>query len=132
LPFDHHGRVEYLEPNSPVMALMWMTAIDQYLGPVRRDGAWRIRWIRIDPLADVPGLLVTTFEEDLACDVAVLSRLDVPELDPATALPQEFVARDEYEALQRAEREAGARRDRWVNEAVGGWEVLCALRGHSS
>jgi hypothetical protein len=121
----------YLEPASPVMALMWMTALDQCLGWVRRGGVLRIRWVRIDPLTDVPGILVSTHEEDLASDVRVLERLGVPELDPVTALPPDFVARDEDEALLTAERQAGARRDRWVNQAVEGWAVLCEARGHS-
>jgi hypothetical protein len=123
--------VEYLEPTSPMTALKWMTALDQCLGQVRRDGVRRIRWVRIDPLADVPGILVSTHEEDLASNVMKLDRLDVPELDPAVPLPPDFVARDEDEALLRAERQVGARRDRWVNHAVDGWAVLCELRGHS-
>jgi hypothetical protein len=122
--------VDYLEPTSPVMALRWMTALDQCLGWVSRDGVRRIRWVRIDPLADVPGILVSTHEEDLAGDVRSLDRLGVPELDPAVELPSDFVARDENEALLRAERQTGARRDRWVNQAVEGWAVLSELRGH--
>ena len=123
--------VEYLEPTSPVMALMWMTALDQCLGWVNRGGVRRIRWVRIDPLAEVPGILVSTHEEDLACDARRLDRLGVPELDPAVGLPSGFVARDETEALLSAERRLGARPDRWVNQAVEGWAVLSELRGHS-
>jgi hypothetical protein len=122
--------VEYLEPASPRRALAWMTALDQCLGWVSRGGVRRIRWVRIDPLADVPGILVSTHEEDLAGDVKTLERLGVPELDPAVALPPDFVARDEDEALLGAERQTGARRDRWVHHAVEGWAALCELRGH--
>jgi hypothetical protein len=125
------GSVKYLEPNSPVMALKWMTALDQCLGWVQRDGVRRVRWIRLDPLGEVPGILVSIHEEDLVGVVGARGRLDVPELDPASSLPPDFVARDETEALSYAEREMGARRDRWVNQAVDGWRLLCALRGHS-
>src|SRR6266496_4077526 len=111
------GFVEYLEPTSLVMALLWVTSLDQCLGWVSRGGVRRIRWVRIDPLANVPGILVSTHEEDLVSDVRALERLGVPELDPAVALPPDFVAADEDEALLRAERQLGARRDRWVNEA---------------
>jgi len=109
--------------------------VDDRVGPVlgwvRRDGVRRIRWIRLDPLADFPGILVSIREENLAGDASVLGRLDVPELDPATSLPPDFVARDEAEALLYAKRETGARRNRWVNQTVDGWRLLCALRGHS-
>jgi len=113
------------------MALMWMTAVDQCLGWVRRDGVRRIRWVRVDPLAGAPGILVSAHEDDLAVDIGTLEHHDVPELDSAVALPLDFVARDETEALRMAERELGAREDRWVNHAVEGWAVLCELRGHS-
>ncbi|MEU4164911.1 hypothetical protein [Actinoplanes sp. NPDC026670] len=121
--------MDYLEPTSPVMALKWMTALDQCLGWVDRDGVRRIRWVRIDPLADVSGILVSMHEEDLAGDVRILERFGVPQLDPAVALSPDFVARDENEALLWAERQIGARRDRWVNESVERWAVLCELRG---
>src|SRR6266496_4575600 len=49
---------------------------------------------------------------------------DLPELDPTTSLPPDFVARDEDEALLCAERETGARRDRQVNQTVDG--TCCA------
>jgi hypothetical protein len=123
--------VFYLQSTSAVMALKWMTALDQCLGPVCRDNVRQIRWIRIDPLADVPGILVSTHEEDLVGDAGVLDRLGVAELDPLVPIPPDFVARDEEEALLFAERERGARRDRWLNQAVDGWRVLCALRGRS-
>lgn len=122
--------VQYLEPSSRVMALRWMTVLDQFLGLVCADGQWRVRWIRIDPLADFPGLLVSVHEEDLACDVATLDRNVEASLDPALPFPSNFVAPDEEAALRWAEQRAGARRDRWVNEAVDGWRVLCELRGH--
>lgn len=124
------GSVKYLESTSPVMALKWMTALDQCFGWVQRDGVRQIRWVRLDPLAEVPGILVSIHEEDLVGVVGARGRLDVPELDPASSLPPDFVARDETEALSYAEREMGARRDRWVNQAVDGWRLLCALRGH--
>jgi hypothetical protein len=125
------GYVTYLEPGSPVMALMWMTALDQCLGWVRRDGVQRIRWVRVDPTAEVPGILVSTHEDDLVGSLRTLSRLGVPELDPAVALPPDFLVLGEAEAVLTAERETGARRDRWVNQAVEGWGLLCELRGHS-
>lgn len=125
------GGVKYLKPASPVTALMWMTALEQCVGWVRRGDRRRIRWVRVDPAAGVPGILVSTHEGDLVGSLRSLRRLGVPELDPAIPLPPDVVARDEAEALLTAERDAGARRDRWVNEAVEGWALLCELRGHS-
>jgi hypothetical protein len=122
--------VEFLEPRSPAMALRWMTVLDQFLGLVCRDGQWRVRWIRVDPLADVPGLLVSAHEEDLACDMDTLVHNAEASSDPALPLPSNFVAPDEEAALRWAEDVAGARRDRWVNQAVDGWRVLCEMRGH--
>jgi hypothetical protein len=123
--------VKYLDPTSPVMALKWMTALDQCLGWVNRGGVRRIRWVRIDPLADVPGILISTHEEDLVSDARALERLGVPELDAAVAPLPDFIAQDEDEALRWAERQVGARPHRWVNQAVEGWTALCELRGHS-
>ncbi|MFI1989002.1 hypothetical protein [Actinoplanes sp. NPDC020271] len=123
--------MRYLEPTSPVMALMWMTAVDQCLGTVRRDGVWRVRWVRVDPLADAPGVLVSAHEDDLAVDIRALEQHGVPELVAAADLPMNFVAHDEAEALSTAERELGARKDRWVNHAVEGWAILCEWRGHA-
>lgn len=125
------GVVDYLEPTSPVMALTWMTAVDQCLGVVRRHDVWRIRWVRVDPLARSAGILVTTHEEDLVGGAGVRDHLGVPELDPALPLPEDLVAQDERDALLRAERETGARLDRWVNPSVDGWRALCELRGHA-
>jgi hypothetical protein len=110
---------------------MWMTALDQGLGWVWHDGVRRIRWVRVDPVAEVPGILVSTHEEDLVGEVRLLRRLGMAELDPAVALPPDFVVMGEAEALLAAERETGARRDRWLNKAVEGWALLCELRGHS-
>jgi hypothetical protein len=115
------------------MALKWMTALEQCLGWVRRDGRLRIRWVRIDPRPEaltVPGILVTSHEGDLVGAPRLLRRLGATELDPDAALPPDFIIPDESEALLTAERETGARRDRWVNEAVEGWAILRELRGH--
>ncbi|GIF37170.1 hypothetical protein [Actinoplanes xinjiangensis] len=125
--------MKYLEPGSPLMALKWMTALEQCLGWVRRDGRLRIRWVRVDPRPEaltVPGILVTSHEADLVGAPRLLRRLGATELDPDAALPPDFIIPDESEALLTAERETGARRDRWVNEAVEGWAILRELRGH--
>ncbi len=120
---------KYLLPSSPVRALEWMTASEQCLGWLWRDGVRRIRWVRIDPSPG--GNMVSTHEGDLVGALRTLRRLDVPELDPADALPPAFTVRGAEEAILEAERKTGARPDRWVNPAVEGWTLLCELRGHS-
>ncbi|MEV6349649.1 hypothetical protein [Actinoplanes sp. NPDC051851] len=122
--------MEYLERTSPVMALAWMTPLEQLLGLVCREGVWRVRWVRIDPLAEVPGLLVSVHEEDLAGDVDALDPGLRVRLDPGLPPPSSVVVPDDGAALRWAEEHAGARDDRWVNPAVDGWRVLCAMRGH--
>ncbi|HEX5995970.1 MAG TPA: hypothetical protein VFY84_12580 [Jiangellales bacterium] len=134
--------MRFLAPTSAPMALAWMTAIEQYLGPIRRDDGWRIRWVRLDPLAAPHGILAAAYEEELACDPSALDLADRPELDPGAPLPPGYIVDSEIDAhgvssggievaaLLRAEREMGAHRDRWVNSAVEGWRELCHLRGH--
>lgn len=123
-------RSKYLGPGSPARALEWMTASEQCLGWVWRDGVRRIRWVRIEPS---PGaeILVSTYEGDLVGSLRTLKRLGVPELDPTVTMPSAFTVRGTAEAVLAAERETGARPDRWVNPAVEGWDLLCEIRGHS-
>jgi hypothetical protein len=133
--------MRYLDSAAPVMALAWMTPIEQHLGLVRRNAKWRVRWVRIDPLA-VSGIVVSVHEADLACDPERLDSTDHPELDPDWPLPDVITVRSELDApsgqvsgnveaaaLLRAEHETGARRDRWVNTSVDGWYELRRLRG---
>jgi hypothetical protein len=120
----------YLTPGTAARALMWMTASEQCLGWLQRDGVRRIRWVRLDWAAGVPGVLVSVHEDDLVGSLRTLRRLGVPELDPAADLPPDLVVAGEEEAVLAAERERGARPDRWVNKAVEGWALLCELRGH--
>ncbi|MEV4756022.1 hypothetical protein AB0J86_13040 [Micromonospora sp. NPDC049559] len=133
--------MRYLDPAAPVMALSWMTPIEQYLGRVRRNGKWRIRWVRVDPLP-VSGILVSVHEADLAGEAEGLDSTNHPELDPDWTLPEAITIRSELDApsgrspgsieaaaVLRAEDETGARRDRWVSASVDGWNELRRLRG---
>ncbi len=115
---------------SPARALEWMTASEQCLGWLWRDGVRRIRWVRLDPS---PGanIFVSTHEGNLVGALRTLRRLGVPELDPTVALPPAFNVQGAEEAVLAAERETGAKPDRWVNPAVEGWALLCEVRGHS-
>jgi hypothetical protein len=135
--------VKYLSPTALTMALTWVTPLDQYLGPVSGSHGWRIRWIRIDPVSpNVQGLVISVHEDLLSCDPSYLDLTDRPELAPlalpapttvtsrfdtSSGLPATSV---EHAALLRAEHDAHAVPDRWVNRAVDGWHYLCRLRGH--
>ncbi|WP_245870819.1 excalibur calcium-binding domain-containing protein [Asanoa hainanensis] len=118
-----------------------MTPVEQYLGRVRRNGKWRIRWVRVDPYT-ASGILVSVHEVDLACEIKPAESAEHPELDPAWPLPDPMTIRSERDApvgqvagsaenaaLLRAEQATGARRDRWVNTSVSGWSELNRLRG---
>jgi hypothetical protein len=133
--------MRYLRPDAPAMALAWMTPVEQYLGRVKRDGKWRIRWVRLDPNG-ASGIVVSVHEIDLAREIKASEAAEHPELDPGWRLPDPLMIRSERDApvgqvggntenaaLLRAEQATGARRDRWVNTSVSGWNELQRLRG---
>ena len=119
-----------------------MTVIDQYLGPVPREDRWWVRWVRIDPTV-AGSIQVRVHEGPLACLADRLDLEEYPALSP-TPLDVAVAVRGavgvpagcapalnvEGAALLRAEHDADASSDRWVNAAVGGWWYLSDLRGH--
>lgn len=138
--------MRYLKPTDMVMCLAWMTAIDQLLGVWQGSGGWRVLWVRLDPLwRGEPGIAMLIRDEPLACAIEQIDRDDVVTARPFEYLPEVVSIRSaldappfsmaqnaEHAAVLRAERDLGARPDRWVNPVTEpGWDYLCRLRGHA-
>jgi hypothetical protein len=105
--------------------------IEQFIGPVGSSGAPGIRWVSVWPSG---GRYVVSVHdvEDLG-DEAFRDLSEFPPLDPdgeeVAGLGREVAgSMDESEAIELAERLAGARPDRWMNAGVAGDDYADFLR----
>jgi hypothetical protein len=108
--------VRHLTPGFALGALRRGATIEQFLGPVFKNGVWGVRWIEIRP--QPTGFEIVLYE---VADIG----LDYPDFErsPLVDVGEEYfgdvvgVAGDETEALAMAARH-GTLDHRWVNQFV--------------
>jgi hypothetical protein len=96
--------------------------IEQFLGGIQRDGRHGIRWLTLSPGRD--GITVYLDEVE---DVGTDTFWDIANFPPLNGQDEPWgkvitVVPTPEEALDLAERDFGARSDRWVNQDVVGDE----------
>jgi hypothetical protein len=120
--------VRHLTPSFAAGALRRGKPIEQFLGPAFHGGRRGIRWVAIEPGPAGFSVLLHLAEdvsEDGLADIT-----EFPPLDPEAydLWPEIATAGDEVEAIEAAERLAGADPARWTNFGVAADEYRDYVR----
>ncbi|MBG6103199.1 hypothetical protein IW249_003613 [Micromonospora vinacea] len=127
--------MRYLSRSLLLGALRRRKEVEQFLGPVTREGAGGICWVAIWPWQDGYNVSVHDVEDlnDESCrDLSVFPSLDRDREDgpgPGRVIGH---VQDPAEALDLAERTTGALPHRWVNHGVAGEDYADFVRAKNS